>query len=574
MTLELLPEQLSKIEEMSALLRISEDCTIAFVRCNEPVLLDAVNEEIQKMVSDEVFIYDIEMDENFTNLLSLLNEAVGSELYASKIKDNKKVAFFVFGLDKAMDKKTSEGRKEALIILNTMREEFLKIKHAILIWINSASMSYILKEAQDFFSWRTTVFEFESEPMEVGMPVEEFGETDVIFSTGQELEEKWENYSRLLKEYQEKGIKDAHKFAYWNYNLGMIKLLKGHAVDAIEYFKKVLEISHEIGNRQNEVIILGNLGNAYHILGEMKKSIEYYENALKIAREIGDRKSEGVQIGNLGNVYRILGETRKSIGYYENALKIAQEIGDQRNEGIWLGNLGIDYRLLGEMEKAINYNNKALKIAEKLEDRRNESRWLTNIGLVHRDNGSLNNAVEYYTKALKISYNIDDRRNIGFLYGEIGYIHHSLGEIEKAVDFYEKALKIAQDIGDRSNESKWLGKLGNAYRDYGDVKKAIWYYIKALKIAHEIENKRFEGRWLNDLGVVFKNEKQYKEALACLLIAKNIRIQIDDIFIKTTESNLKKFEKDLGEKEFEKLKAKITPRASEILNNILETPSE
>ena len=534
MTLELLPEQLSKIEEMSALLRISEDCTIAFVRCNEPVLLDAVNEEIQKMVSDEVFIYDIEMDENFTNLLSLLNEAVGSELYASKIKDNKKVAFFVFGLDKAMHKKTSEGRKEALIILNTMREEFLKIKHAILIWINSASMSHILKEAQDFFSWRTTVFEFESEPMEVGMPVEEFGETDVIFSTGQELEEKWENYSRLLKEYQEKGIKDAHKFAYWNYNLGMIKLLKGHAVDAIEYFKKALEISHEIGNRQNEVIILGNLGNAYHILGEMKKSIEYYENALKIAQEIGDRKSEGVQIGNLGNVYRILGETRKSIGYYENALKIAQEIGDQRNEGI----------------------------------------WLTNIGLVHRDNGSLNNAVEYYTKALKISYNIDDRRNIGFLYGEIGYIHHSLGEIEKAVDFYEKALKIAQDIGDRSNESKWLGKLGNAYRDYGDVKKAIWYYIKALKIAHEIENKRFEGRWLNDLGVVFKNEKQYKEALACLLIAKDIRIQIDDIFLKTTESNLRKFEKDLGEKEFEKLKAKITPRASEILNNILETPSE
>ena len=50
---------------------------------------------------------------------------------------------------------------------------------------------------------------------------------------------------------------------------------------------------------------LGNLGLAYHDLGEMKKAIEYYEQALKIAREIGDRRNEGNWLGNMGLAYMI-----------------------------------------------------------------------------------------------------------------------------------------------------------------------------------------------------------------------------------------------------------------------------
>ncbi len=77
--MELLPEHYSKLDEMSTLLRISEDCTIAFVRCNEPVLRDKLYKEILQRMGDEIFIYTIEMDENSTNLLKLLNEAVISE---------------------------------------------------------------------------------------------------------------------------------------------------------------------------------------------------------------------------------------------------------------------------------------------------------------------------------------------------------------------------------------------------------------------------------------------------------------------------------------------------------------
>ncbi|HJH28160.1 MAG TPA: hypothetical protein C5S51_00420, partial [Methanosarcinaceae archaeon] len=146
--MELTSEHLSKLDEMITLLSISDDLTIAFVRCNEPILCDALHAEIENRVGNEIFIYDIEMDVKSTNLLQLLNDAVDSDIYSSKIKE-KKIAFFVSGLNGAIEKKTGEGKTEALVLLNMMREKFLNIKHSIIIWINSASLSMILKEAQD-----------------------------------------------------------------------------------------------------------------------------------------------------------------------------------------------------------------------------------------------------------------------------------------------------------------------------------------------------------------------------------------------------------------------------------------
>ncbi len=336
------------------------------------------------------------------------------------------------------------------------------------------------------------------------------------------------------------------------------------------HFRLVKELHERLAGKLSDprldIISTGNLGTAYYFVGEYQKAFRYYEKALTIAKEIGDRKSEGEQLGNLGNVYRVTDELEKSIEYYEKALTIAKEIGDRRNESIWLGNSGISYRRLKKLEKAIPHLKKALEITLKLKDKRNETRWLTEFGLVYRDRGEIKKAIEYYEKALKITQDIKDIRREGFLFGEFGFAYRYLGEIEKAKEYYEKALKIAKDIGDRSNENKWLGGLGKIYYDL--VEKAIEYYVDALKISQEIGNRIFEGRWLNDLGEIFANEKQYKEAIACLLLAKDIRTRIKDKSLEKTESNLENLKRNLGEKEFEKLKVEVELGAENIVRKL------
>ena len=70
--MEIDPSHLMKIEEIITLLDLSDDCTIAFVRCNEPVLCNSVCKEIFERVHDRIYIYNIEMNEESTNLFQLL----------------------------------------------------------------------------------------------------------------------------------------------------------------------------------------------------------------------------------------------------------------------------------------------------------------------------------------------------------------------------------------------------------------------------------------------------------------------------------------------------------------------
>ncbi|WP_048128163.1 MULTISPECIES: hypothetical protein [unclassified Methanosarcina] len=150
----------SKIEEIITLLELSNDCTIAFVNCNEPILCNLVCDEILERVGDRIYIDKLRMDEDSTNLFHLLKEKAELDAYKFNKSQNKIVAVFVLGFDKAIRKKNKNGKSETLFLLNMLRENLLEFEYPIIIWINNSSLKLILKEAPDFFSWRTTVFDF------------------------------------------------------------------------------------------------------------------------------------------------------------------------------------------------------------------------------------------------------------------------------------------------------------------------------------------------------------------------------------------------------------------------------
>ncbi|OJJ14674.1 hypothetical protein BI308_24890 [Roseofilum reptotaenium AO1-A] len=63
-----------------------------------------------------------------------------------------------------------------------------------------------------------------------------------------------------------------------------------------------------MGNRQGEAASLGNLGNAYYLLGQYKRAINLHQQSLTIAQEIGDRQGEASSLGSLGILYDALVE--------------------------------------------------------------------------------------------------------------------------------------------------------------------------------------------------------------------------------------------------------------------------
>ncbi len=115
--------------------------------------------------------------------------------------------------------------------------------------------------------------------------------------------------------------------------------------------------------------------------------------------------------------------------------------------------------------------------------------------------------------------------------------YKSLDEIKSSIELKEKLL--AELSGDDEISGYLLGSLGVLYGQIGSYKKAIQYIEKALAISQEIGDRRGEGSHLNNLGFALINVNKYKEALACYLLARDIRAEIKDPNLKTTEDNIK-----------------------------------
>ena len=264
--------------------------------------------------------------------------------------------------------------------------------------------------------------------------------------------------------------------------------LRLHTRHRIRWFEEGLAAARRLKDRPAEASHLGNLGTAYHSLGETHRAIEFYQQQLRITREIGDRYGDGKALGNLGLGYAALGETRRAIEYYHQSFLILREIGDRRSEGASLGNLGLGYAALGETRRAIEFFEQHLAIAREIGDRRGEGAVLNNLGLVYGDLGETRPAVEYFERSLAIQREIGDRRGEGKTLGNLGLAYFLLGETRRAIEFHEQQLRISREIGDRRGEGHALFNKSRALDNLAQRKVAIVHAEAALQIFEQIED--------------------------------------------------------------------------------------
>ncbi|XP_078361219.1 uncharacterized protein LOC144645502 [Oculina patagonica] len=329
---------------------------------------------------------------------------------------------------------------------------------------------------------------------------------------------------RSVKEQNKKQKPDGDRDAYGN--LGKAFLYLGDFRKAIDYYKLLLKIAKQVGDKAGEGKTYSNLGNAFLGLGDFRKAIDYYELCLKIAKEVGDKAAEASANGNLGNAFLSLGDFRKAIDYYELHLKIAKEVGNKAGEGSTYGNLGNAFLNLGDFTKATDYYELCLKIAKEVGNKAGEGKAYGNLGNAFCNLGDFTKAIDYYELHLKIAKEVGNKAGEGSSYGNLGNAFLNLGDFRKAIDYYELCLKIAKDVGNKAGEGSTYGNLGNAFLNLGDFTKATDYYELCLKIAKEVGNKAGEGSSYGNLGNAFLNLGDFRKAIdyyeLCLKIAKEV----------------------------------------------------
>ena len=149
--------------------------------------------------------------------------------------------------------------------------------------------------------------------------------------------------------------------------MGITVLTQGQYSKGIEYHRRCLEISRNIGNRRLESMLLNNLGFTAYEQGQYDGAENYSKQSLIIAKKIDNRHLESQVLNNLGSIAYSRGQYKVAEGYFEQSLIIAQESGYQDVEAKVLNNWGALALAKSVFLKAHKYYEQALHIRQGLE---------------------------------------------------------------------------------------------------------------------------------------------------------------------------------------------------------------
>lgn len=135
----------------------------------------------------------------------------------------------------------------------------------------------------------------------------------------------------------------------------------GDNVGAMSLFNDALKVLTRQGNKQGMAAALGNIAILEAEQGLYEQAVETYKKVLEIDRELGDPHI-ALTMNNLGVAYWESGDVENAQAIYEESLARFRQMDDPGNMVLPLDNLGIVAQYHGEYEKARRYQDEALAI--------------------------------------------------------------------------------------------------------------------------------------------------------------------------------------------------------------------
>jgi tetratricopeptide (TPR) repeat protein len=180
-------------------------------------------------------------------------------------------------------------------------------------------------------------------------------------------------------------------------NIGTIHYSNRNFEKAIEFSERAMQMDQENKNEAGVARHLCNIGGYYLDLGgllekkgEKTKAVEKYQMGLaklfkarEMLEEQGNIPLMALCLGNISNAYSMLGDTSKSVYYSKEAYKLDEKLDNKVGMSRHLGNIGWAYYLEKKYEVAEDYFKRALKNLEGISEFSLLDKWNGDLSKVY-----------------------------------------------------------------------------------------------------------------------------------------------------------------------------------------------
>ncbi|GAA0428017.1 SARP family transcriptional regulator [Acrocarpospora corrugata] len=184
-------------------------------------------------------------------------------------------------------------------------------------------------------------------------------------------------------------------------NIAETELQLGRAASALNLLEQAIAISPEM-NRQHHAVWLNNRANVHQYTGEFTAALDYYRKSLRISQEIGDRRSEADTLTNIGSCLGQMGRDGEALIHHHKALTISREIFERSIESRALLGIGDVNLRAGKHEIAQGRYSEALRLGHLTQDLYVQARCLDRLGTSMVQTHDRERAEEHWRQALAL----------------------------------------------------------------------------------------------------------------------------------------------------------------------------
>jgi len=224
--------------------------------------------------------------------------------------------------------------------------------------------------------------------------------------------------------------------------------------EVVYYYRRVIRMARQNGNRFEEARACSNLGYAYIEAGRWWRAEILSCHAMETFEELDNTHGLAHTHNHLGVLYTRQRRWAAAEEYLLNACKIWES--KQDNQSLITGyiNLGLMSVEIREPEQALDHLSNAYRLAETTGEQSNIAKIWNNMSAAYQLKSDWGNANKYAYKAEKLFKKQADYSGLAEAWYNLGLIANGLRKKSEAMGYLEESLQLFQNLNNSSGISR------------------------------------------------------------------------------------------------------------------------
>ncbi|KGM57597.1 hypothetical protein N799_05975 [Lysobacter arseniciresistens ZS79] len=217
------------------------------------------------------------------------------------------------------------------------------------------------------------------------------------------------------------------------FELGKFSILSGDARRAVDdHLVRALVLYKRSRNGFGEAETVNALGVGYGRLGQTADAIEQYRKAVELRGLVGNRRGVATSLRNLANLYALTGDFEQAAGHLARARTLHEELGDRAGLAAVENELGLLLEERGDYLAALQAFQRSLRAWRDAVDPHGVAQALNDIGFANYQLGDYNDAQVYWRQAATAHADLGNRTGLIRTTQNLGLLDTARGEWDRA----------------------------------------------------------------------------------------------------------------------------------------------